>query len=175
VEDTFTWDTGSRQYLCCVSAARSWAELRPALVAAWVRFADVLSTRVPVDLRHEINLSFFSSSGRVTFNHAQRDYAVADLRWDLVPTDHVWCVACRCAWIEEQWFAIEDETLLAELGVTFAKHCLAAASDSAIQTVFRGYGFGHLLVRGQGVTQSPAAFESDLNSLFEERYPELLP
>ena len=175
------WQIGPAQFYTCVTTARSWEDLTPALVASWVRFAEVLGTHVPEDVRNEINLSFFASGGRVTFGHGTRDYPVADARWDAVPTAYTWTVMCKCPWVEEQWYDAGEATdvrsagLLAEVGITFARACLAAAGNPRVAEAFRRHGLGNLPVRGQGVTQSPAKFETDLDSLFRGDVPELRP
>src|SRR5262249_34130569 len=102
----FYWESDRRnsQLLRCVSEARSWQELRPAFVSAWVRFAEILGTKVPPEVRNEIILSFFSSSGRVTFGHGRRPNPPGS-HWEAIPLEYVWTVMCNCRWIEEQWYA----------------------------------------------------------------------
>lgn len=180
---SFVWTPSGReaQLFTCVSPARTWDEFMPALVASWVQFAEVLGVLAPPDVRDEIELSFFCSGGRVTFCHGTRDYPVKDFRWDLVPTDYAWCVMCKCPWIEEQWYAVADadadthNRVLGELGVSFARHCLSAAGDPSVREAFRSFGVGNVPVHGQGATQSPAAFSTDLESLFSGKLPELRP
>jgi hypothetical protein len=171
----FSWANGQpSSYRLCRSDARSWTELKPALIAAWCGFAEVLGTEVPVELRTEIHLSFFSSSGRVTFGHAKRHYPVEQYRWDLIPTDYVRTVACHCAWIEEQWDAV-DEVDLGSLGVAFATAALEAASDPHVIESFQRQQLTTLMVYGQGVTQSPAKFETTLAALMHGQLPIVCP
>jgi hypothetical protein len=165
----FRWEQ-RRQFFRCVSEAGSWEELRPALVDSWVRFAELLGSSVPADVRNEISLSFFGSSGRVTFGHADREFP--GVAWDKVPQDYVWQVMCKCPWVEGEWERRDEETLW-EVGVTFARTCLECASASGVKAAFDRQQLGPVRVRGEGVTQSPAGFEVDLAELLDGFIPPL--
>lgn len=169
--EQFNWvERGERLHsYVCVSEAESWDALTPALVAAWVQFAEVLSTRVALDLRTEVRIAFFPSSGRLVFNHAKRDYP-ADMNWADIPTDYIWSVTLRCGWIEDLWEDSPEKT-----GVAFASACLRAATAEKVHLAFRDVGLDTLPVRGAGVTQSPAPFETTLPELFRGRIPTVTP
>ena len=179
----FRWETDRRnpQLQCCFSEAQSWTEIRPALISSWVRFGEVLATRVSSELQNEIHLSFLSSSGRVTFDHARSKSASVGLRWDSIPLDYIWTVMCKCNWIEQQWYAVSDaddeqaERLLGNLGTTFARHCLQALSDPEVAVAFQRQRLANVRVLGQGVTQSPKRFEMDLQELMQGKLPDLHP
>jgi hypothetical protein len=165
------WEQSGRDFRG-VSDARSWEELKPALVAAWACFAEILGSSVPADLRQEINLSFWSSSGRVVFGHASRDYP--GVPWDQVPQAYIWTLTCLCPWIEEQWDALNGEAL-GTLGFTFARTCLECASHADVRRAFERRHPAKIIVRGQGITQSPAAFETELERLLDGILPDLAP
>jgi hypothetical protein len=166
----FRWQQEKKQLFRCVSDATSWEELRPALVDTWVRFAELLGSSVAPDVRHEINLGFFGSSGRVTFGHALREFP--GVPWNKVPQDYVWTVMCSCPWIEEQWQYLDAKTP-GEPGVLFARTCLECASNSAVTAAFDHAQLGPVRVYGQSVTQSPAGFEVGLADLLAGRLPPL--
>jgi hypothetical protein len=52
---------------------------------------------------------------------------------------------------------------------------LVAVSDPLVVEAFRAQSLGRVVVRGQGVTQSPAKFEADLGDLLRGHLPELHP
>jgi hypothetical protein len=168
--EAFRWEQ-SGQSVKCVSDARSWDELRPALIASWTRFADLLGSSIPQDVRHEIHLSFFSSSGRVNLGHASRSFP--GVEWNKVPTDYIWSTMCKCIWIEEQWEAADKEEELAKVGVTFARTCLECATHQRVKVAFEKHELANVRVYGQGVTQSPGPFEVDLTALLDGSIPPL--
>lgn len=167
--ERFSWvDTGLQAYRI-VSEAQSWDELHPALVAGWIQFATVLGTCVEADLRAEVDIAFFASSGRLVFNHAKRKFPAA-LDWTKIPTDYIWSVSVHCDWVEMQW---EEEPSATGVGLALA--CLNAASDERVAGSFQAVGLGDLPVRGAGVTQSPAPFETKLGALFRGSVPTVFP
>lgn len=176
----FRWiGNGERsQRFVCESFARSWVELKPALIAGWIKFCDVLLERVAEDVRNEINLAFFASSGRIVFNHGER--AVADdLPWQEVPTDYIWTVTVRCPWVERSWEeegasqGTERQVRSGTTGVLLASACLQAATSPEVIHRFTHAPLGDLVIRGGGVTQSPAPFVTKLSELFASRLPNI--
>ena len=177
----FEIDARNPQLIHCKSDATSWDEMLPALMASWIRFAALLGESVPSDVRNEINLSFFPSSGRVTFGHGRRDFKITDYRWEQVPTDYIWNVMCQCRWVEEQWYGAsgDDDTIdrtMGELGVAFAVHCLRAASHPDVAHEFTRNALAvNIPLRGQGITQSPAKFETTLDAVLKGFIPDISP
>lgn len=177
----FKWrqDRRNTRLMRCQSDARSWGELHPAFVSTWTTFAELLGTKVPLDVRNEINLTFFASSGRVTMGHGRRSAPMDASQWESLPHDYVWTVMCTCRWVEEQWYAISEQKnaahQLGELGVTFARHCLLAASDPQVVASFLSQRLGRVVIYGQGSTQSPSHFEAELEDLLNGRLPDVKP
>lgn len=167
----FVWTNTDPQLLICKSSARCWEDLKPAWIDTWCKFLDVLATKVPIDLRNRIEISFFASSGRACFSHARR--ATTEKDWRKLSRDYIWTAMCECDWVESQWNAqIEDD--LGKLGVFFAAECLRMASHNEVVRAFERFELTDTLVVGRGVTQSPAPFEVGSHRLMEGRLPELM-
>ena len=58
---TFSWKPQGHQLFWCESAATAWDELRPALVASWLKFAELMNSEVFPSYGTKSNSSIFAT------------------------------------------------------------------------------------------------------------------
>ncbi|VTR98028.1 hypothetical protein [Tuwongella immobilis] len=182
MSNQFYWDENisSHELYHCVSEALTWDELKPALAASWVRFFELsMASRTEKDFG-SIRLSFFGSSGRVTLERVIPEIEESEIPEDF-PTIGPPMIMCHCSWIEQQWLDLEEkettvlDRMLGELGTNFAKTTLQVVSMDIVLKAISDHQVPDGIVVGQGVTQSPAAFETTLDQLQMGILPKIVP